>query len=295
MSSTRSALDADWLAVCRAAVQGLQEIFAQTPSIEERAVETGTRGVGGDRTLVIDRSAESVILEQLEGLRSKGQRFMAISEERGVLDYGDTAVRVIIDPIDGSLNAKRGIAHHALSLAVADGETMADVEFGFVYEFGTREEWWARRGEGAWCNEKLLDPAIGERRGRDGRLEVLGIESADPRWVAAAIESLTDTAYRLRAFGSIASSLCQVAAGRFDGMVSLRRARGVDSAAGQLIAREGGGVVSFPSCPEPLGAPLDAVPTSAVVAARNQATLLELERIPAVGGTPAGEAGVEQP
>jgi myo-inositol-1(or 4)-monophosphatase len=124
---------------------------------------------------------------------------------------------------------------------------------------------------------------------------VLGIESADPRWVAAAIDSLTPSAYRLRAFGSIASSLCQVAAGRFDGMVSLRRARGVDSAAGQLIAREGGGVVSFPSCPEPLGAPLDAVPTSAVVAARNQATLHELERIPAVGGTPAGEAGVEQP
>ena len=37
-----------------------------------------------------------------------------------MLDYGDTAVRVIIDPIDGSLNAKRDIAHHALSLAVAE-------------------------------------------------------------------------------------------------------------------------------------------------------------------------------
>ena len=53
-------------------------------------------------------------------------------------------------------------------------------------------------------------------------------------------------------------SLCQVAAARFDGMVSLRRCRGVDAAAGQLIVREAGGLVSFPWCDEPLGAPLDA-------------------------------------
>ena len=54
------------------------------------------------------------------------------SEERGEIDYGDHDVRVIIDPIDGSLNAKRGISHYALSVAVADGPTMADVAFGFV-------------------------------------------------------------------------------------------------------------------------------------------------------------------
>ena len=243
-------------------------------------METGTRGSGGDRTLVIDRSAESVILEQLDGLRSQGYRFSAISEERGEVDFGDGRVKVIIDPIDGSLNAKRGIPHHALSLAVAGGGTMADVEFGFVYDFGTSEEWWAQRGEGAWCNGTTLDPSIGERRGRDGRLEVLGIESADPRWVAASIDSLARSAYRLRALGTIASTLCQVAAARFDGMVSLRRARGVDSAAGQLIVREAGGFVSFPSCEEPLGAPLDAVPSSPVVAARTEATLRLLEQIP---------------
>ncbi len=284
MSTTRSALDADWLMLCRAGVQGMREVLEQAPSTEERALETGDRGEGGDLTLVIDRDAESVVLDQLELLHQDGYRFMAFSEERGELDFGDSAVRVIIDPIDGSLNAKRGLAHHCLSLAVAGGATMADVEFGYVYEFGTHEEWWARRGAGAWCNDRRLDPSIAERRGRDGRLEVLGIESADPRWVAASIEALQNSSYRLRAFGSIASSLCQVAAGRFDGMVSLRRARGVDSAAGQLIVREGGGFVSFPGCQEPLGAPLDAEPSSPVVAARSQETLHELERIPPDGG-----------
>jgi len=277
---TLLALDADWLGLCRRAAGQLTEMLADVPSTSERAVETGTRGSGGDRTLVIDRDAESLVLGQLDALREAGQRFVVISEERGEIDYGDDAVRVVIDPIDGSLNAKRGLPHHALSIAVAAGDTMQDVEFGFVYDFGPGEEWWARRGQGAWRNGLRLDPQTPERRGRDGRLEVLGIESADPRWVAASIEPLVACAYRLRALGTIAASLCQVAAARFDGMVSLRDARGVDCAAGQLIVREAGGCVSFPRCGEPLGAPLDASPSSPVIAARSPEVLRELERIP---------------
>jgi myo-inositol-1(or 4)-monophosphatase len=281
MSSTRSALDADWLGLCRRAVTGLQEMLAGAPTTRERAVETGTRGEGGDRTLVIDRSAESVVLDELADLHADGYRFTAFSEERGEVDYGDPAIRVIVDPIDGSLNAKRGIPHHALSIAVADGPTMADVAFGFVYDFGPAEEWWAQRGAGAFLDRERLDPSLDERRGGDGRLEVLGIESADPRWVAASIERLVDTSYRLRALGTIASSLCQVAAARFDGMVSLRNCRGVDAAAGQLIVREAGGVVSFRGFAPPLAAPLDATPAAPVIAARTAATLEQLEGIPA--------------
>ncbi|HZU60607.1 MAG TPA: inositol monophosphatase family protein, partial [Solirubrobacteraceae bacterium] len=133
------ALDADWLGACRRAVQGLREVLAEAPSTAERAAETGTRGTGGDRTLVIDRSAEEVILTELERLHDEGHRFLALSEERGEVDFGDPGTLVIIDPIDGSLNAKRRIPHHAVSVAVASGRTMADVEFGFVYDFGTRE------------------------------------------------------------------------------------------------------------------------------------------------------------
>jgi myo-inositol-1(or 4)-monophosphatase len=281
MSSSSPAIEADWLGACRRAVSGLEQMLAEAPTTRDRARETGSRGSGGDRTLVIDQSAESVVLGELETLASEGHRFSAFSEERGEVDYGDGDVRVIVDPLDGSLNAKRGLPHHALSLAVADGKTMADVAFAFVYDFGPSEEWWARRGQGAWLDGELLDTDLDERRGRDGRLEVLGIESADPRWVAASIDALVHSAYRLRALGTIASSLCQVAAARFDGMVSLRDSRGVDAAAGQLIVREAGGEVSFPSFDDRLAAPLDAEPTSPVVAARNPQTLRALEEIPA--------------
>jgi myo-inositol-1(or 4)-monophosphatase len=280
MTSTRSALDADWLAVCRRAVTGLERMLAEVPTTKERAQETGTRGSGGDRTLVIDRAAETVVFEELDALHQIGHGFRVVSEERGEVDYGDSGVVVIIDPIDGSLNAKRRISHYAISIAVADGPTMADVAFGYVYDFGPREEWSARRGEGAWCNGVRLDPSLPERRDPEGRIEVLGIEAADPRLVARSIDELESSAYRLRALGTIASSLCQVAAARFDGMVSLRRARGVDSAAGQLIAREGGGLVAFPGCNPPLSAPLNVEPSAPVIAARSPETLEMLARIP---------------
>jgi myo-inositol-1(or 4)-monophosphatase len=280
MIASGSALDADWLGACRRAVAGLERMLAAASSTTERSRETGSRGSGGDQTLVIDEAAEDVVFAELDVLSAAGYRFHAISEERGEVDYGDTSVRVIIDPIDGSLNAKRGIPHHALSIAVADGDTMADVAFAFVYDFGPGEEWRATRGEGAWCNGVPLDRDAGERRGRDGRLEVIGIESSDPRWVAASIDKLVGTSYRLRALGTIASSLCQVAGARFDAMLTLRNGRGVDSAAGQLIVREGGGYVSFPSFEDPLGAPLDATASSPVIAARSPETLRALEGVP---------------
>ena len=279
MGTTGTALDADWLEACRRSVEGLAGVLAATPTTIERARETGTRGSGGDQTLEIDSDAEAVVFEQLQALYDQGHRFCAISEERGEVDFGGHDVRVIIDPIDGSLNAKRDACHYALSVAVADGPTMADVAFGFVHDLGAREQWWARRGEGAWRDGVPLDPTLPERRARDGRLELLGIESSDPQWVGAVIEPLTAATRRLRALGTIAATLCQVAAARFDAMVTLQRCRGVDAAAGQLIVREAGGFVNFADLDDPLQAPLDATPSSRLIAARSPETLRDLEAI----------------
>jgi myo-inositol-1(or 4)-monophosphatase len=281
-----SALGPDWLGAARAATEELRSVLVAAPTTAQRARETGSRGEGGDCTLEIDAAAEAAVLRQLEALHSDGARFAAFSEERGRVDFGfDQAdpVLVVIDPLDGSKNAKRGLPHHALSLAVADGETMDDVVFGFVHDLGPDEEWVARRGEGALLDGLPLDPDAAERRVR-GKLELLGIESADPRWVRESADALAAVAHRLRAVGAIAVSLCQVAAARLDGMVTLRRCRAVDVAAGQLIVREAGGVVAFTACASPLGAPLAvASPVSPIVAARSSEGLAELARVPADG------------
>jgi myo-inositol-1(or 4)-monophosphatase len=270
----------DWLGASRRAAAAVREMLADRPTIAERVEETGSRGEGGDRTLEIDDAAETVVFTELEALHAAGGRFTAVSEERGWVDFGDPDVLVVIDPIDGSVNAKRGLPHHALSIAVAHGGTMADVVFGFVQDFGPDEEWVAWRGRGASVNGLELDPTLGERRTRHGKLELVGFESAEPRWMRESAEALAEAAGRVRAIGAIAVSLCQVAAARFDGMVSLKGCRAVDAAAGQLIVREAGGAVAFTAYDDPLAAPLDLEPHSPVAAARTEAGLAELARVP---------------
>ena len=273
----------DWLGAARAAADELETILAAAPTTVQRARETGTRGEGGDLTLEIDAAAEAAVFRQLERLHREGARFTALSEERGTVDFGggDGAPLLVIDPIDGSKNAKRGLTHFALSIAVADGPTMADVVFAYVRDFGPREEWVAWRGQGALLNGTPIDPDVPERRVR-GKLEILGFESADPRWVRLSADALAEVASRVRAMGTIAVSLCQVAAARLDGMVTLRGCRAVDAAAAQLIVREAGGLVAFTAFADPLAAPLDLVPHSAVVAARTPESLRELARVPSL-------------
>ena len=179
---TDKALEADWLAVCRRSAERLASVFTEYPSTGERKVRVG-RGAGGDQTLVIDHGAEDVVLAELDRLHAEGYEFTAISEERGVLPYGngESAVRVVIDPIDGSLNAKRLLPTFALSIAVASGDSMEDVEFGFVHEFGTGDEFVARRDGGATLNGRPLvleDPDGADARGRGTRVGPAGMAPA---------------------------------------------------------------------------------------------------------------------
>ena len=198
-------------------------------------------GEGGDHALVIDRRCEDAVFAELEGLAEDGASFVAVSEERGEVSFGTGGeVRIVIDPIDGSLNARRTIPSHSLSVAVATGPTMADVEFGYVYDFGAREEFAARRGVGA----RLGDEPIAARAS-EGALELVGLEAAKPELALPVVEALQGRAYRLRAIGSIAITVAYVAAGRLDGMVALRPCRSVDAAAAQLIAREAGAHVAL--------------------------------------------------
>jgi myo-inositol-1(or 4)-monophosphatase len=128
----------------------------------------------------------------------------------------------------------------SLSIAVASGPTMADVEVAFVHDFGSDEEYFARRGEGAQVDEEPL-----RAEGPGFGLEVVGVEGAKPERLIPVLDALQGKAYRMRSVGSIAISLCYVGGGRFDAMLTGRASRSVDAAAGQLIAREGGAVVAF--------------------------------------------------
>jgi myo-inositol-1(or 4)-monophosphatase len=245
----------DWVTLCRAAVEDVRDVLAELPRRSDREPVVGS-GMGGDETTAIDAAAERAILARFEGLDG----LTIVSEEVGKI--GDGRTHVVIDPIDGSLNAKRGIGFFAVSIAVASGPTMGDVDFGFVHDFGTDEEWTAIRGEGARVDGALLDGDLPKER-----IEILAFEATRTASVAEKAGAVVDLAYRLRIMGSLALSLCHLAAGRIDAVCSLKPARAVDIAAAQLLVRERGLAIDLPDAPPFSTAPLDVEGRSRVVAA----------------------------
>jgi myo-inositol-1(or 4)-monophosphatase len=252
-------LTTDWLATCRAAVEDVRAVLVAMPTRVEREPVVGA-GEGGDDTVAIDAASEEAIVRRLAATKAS---FTLVSEELGEKSFGDSgSTWVVVDPIDGSLNAKRGIPFFALSLAVAEGPTMGDVHFGYVYDFGTGEEWTARRGEGAFLNGDQL----GAVKPKD-EVEILSFEATLASSVAEKAAQMVGFAYRLRVMGSLALSLCHLAAGRVDAVCSLKGARSVDIAAAQLLVRECGLAIDLPEA-RPFGeAPLDTEGRSRVVAA----------------------------
>jgi myo-inositol-1(or 4)-monophosphatase len=244
----------EWLSLCRAARDDVARVLDELPGRAEREPVVGV-GRGGDETTAIDAAAERVILRHFEGTR-------IVSEEVGI--HGEGEFTVVVDPIDGSLNAKRGIPFFSISIAVAGGGTMDDVFFGYVHDFGTGEEWTARRGGGAFLNGEPLTELPKDE------LEILSFEATTLAYVNERAAAFDGLAYRLRIMGSLAISLCHLAAGRVDGVVSLKAARSVDIAAAQLLVRERGLAIDLPDAPPFGGAPLDLEGRSRVAAAGNE-------------------------
>jgi myo-inositol-1(or 4)-monophosphatase len=249
----------DWLSFSRACVQDLERVLAELPTRVEREPVLRA-GEGGDDTTAIDGAAEDAVVRRLDAL---GADLTLVSEELGIRTFGAGGeLRVVVDPIDGSVNSKRGIPFFSLSLAVADGPTMDDVTFGFVHDFGTGEEWSAERGAGA-----RLDGAPLAGPGPKEAVEILSLEGTTTEAIADVVAGLRGVAHRLRVMGSLALSLCHLAAGRLDAVCCLKPARSIDIAAAQLLVRERGLAIELFEDPPFGAAQLDLGQRSRVVAA----------------------------
>ncbi|HZO62910.1 MAG TPA: inositol monophosphatase family protein, partial [Gaiellaceae bacterium] len=199
----------DWLQVCRAAAADVRGVLADLPARSDREPVVGA-GMGGDDTTAIDAAVEQAVVARLD---ADGGSFTLVSEELGVREGGGTWV--VLDPIDGSINAKRGIPFFALSIAVAEGPTMGDVHFGYVHDFGSGEEWTATRGQGAHLDGKRLG-AVAPK----SPVEILSLEATTTELVAKHAGAFVGIAHRTRVMGSLALSLCHLAAGRVDAVCS---------------------------------------------------------------------------
>lgn len=196
-------------------------------------------GAGGDQTLEVDRAAESVVFAELEAVAGRGERFSVLSEELGLRSFGAEHPLVLVDPVDGSLNAKQGVPFFGLMLAVLDGPTIADTLAGFVLNLNNGEAWTAIRKHGARHQGRPLSVIP---RQEPTRIQILGLEST-PRAISAA-QPLVERANKIRILGSMALSIAHTAAGEFDVFGAPMPVRVFDMAASLLLLAEAGGVAT---------------------------------------------------
>jgi myo-inositol-1(or 4)-monophosphatase len=226
-----------WLSVFRDIGRKMREELPSVIGMEGGLIPLG-RGAGGDKTFPVDKWAEDIIITALERVFISGESFTLISEELGIKKFGEGRKIVLVDPIDGSNNAKSGIPFFSTSIALLDGDTLADLSVGYVINLAVGDEFWARKGGGAYKNgTRIRTPAI------EG-ITIVGYEASNPAADIPRILPLLRQAKRTRCFGSTALDLAYLASGAMSVFVTATASRAFDYAAGMLILEEADGVIT---------------------------------------------------
>jgi myo-inositol-1(or 4)-monophosphatase len=222
------------LDVLREIGRGLRrEIRPHPPAVVEEGLP---RGAAGDTTHPVDLKAEEIILA---GLEASGKPLTAISEEAGVVELNCGGDRVvIIDPVDGSRNAAAGIPFYCTSIAVAEGKKLRDVKLAYVLNLANGDEFWAEAGGGAFLNGKASTTQA------DDILRLAAFDAHVPGRDIPLIMPLLSECRKARSLGATALALAYLAAGGASVFTVASRSRSFDFAAGWLLVREAGGIVT---------------------------------------------------
>jgi len=185
-----------------------------------------------------DKRAEEMLYADLAKARP-GYGF--IGEEGGTREGADKTHSWIVDPLDGTTNFLHGIAQFAISIALArEGSVIA----GVIYNPANDELYLAERGKGAFLNDQRL--RVAGRRNLSECVIACGLPHlgrGDFEQFRDELREIQGRVAGMRRFGAASLDLAFVAAGRLDGFWE-RNLSPWDIAAGQIIVREAGGMVS---------------------------------------------------
>ncbi|MBI5025198.1 MAG: hypothetical protein HZC12_00410 [Nitrospirae bacterium] len=193
------------------------------------------KGASGDKTYPIDRKAEEIVFEEIERLKVP---VTLVSEEYGWKDIRGGGQRLLIDPIDGSKNALSGLPFFSTSIALVDGNRLGDTLLGYIINLVNGDEFWAFRGSGSFFNERPI------KTQQDDEIRVIAYEAQMPKRDIPRISPLLYLSMRTRCLGSTALDMALLAQGSISIFVTPAPSRSFDFAAGWLLVREAGGIVT---------------------------------------------------
>ena len=202
------------------------------------------RGAGGDPMKLVDLAAEKAIVEVLQ---QYGVSFTLISEESGVKEFGEAPKQcyVTVDPIDGTTNLVRGVPFYASSIAVSAKPALSAVYAALVTDLFHDTTYTAQEGKGAYRDGEKIKPSA--LASLEEAVIGLDLNTYKVKEIAPQLTNLIQKTKHIRHFGANALELCYVADGTTDAFVDIRgKLRTTDVAAGFLIIKEAGGIITTP-------------------------------------------------
>lgn len=239
--------------------------------------ETSKKAVGigasGEVTRQIDAIAEKVIVQYLEKMQVS---CTLVGEECGTIEIGqEPEAYVVVDSIDGTTNAVRGISFVSTSIAISPADRLKNVEAAIVMRLDNAKDYLAEKGKGAEYDGNKIRPS----RAKSLEDAVIGIDITRSPENIHRILPLMKTTSHIRCLGSAALEICQVASGQLDAYVDVRgKLRTTDIAAATLILKEAGGLILEPNGEDIKDVPLTAVNRFSLIAAANKEIFHEISR-----------------
>jgi len=225
-----------------------KKLLQEIPPVKKISKTAIGIGASGDKTYQIDKVAEDIILSILE---ESGEGLTIISEEIGLKDINGGGKRVLIDPIDGSRNAVSGIPFYCTSIAIADGDTIGDIESAYVVNLINGDEFRAEKGKGAFLNDEGINTQA------DDVFYLTAYEAQAPHKDIPFITPLLSASRKTRCLGATALDLAYLACGAISIFANPSPSRSFDFAAGWLLVKEAGGVFT-----DMKGSPIDTIEAS---------------------------------
>jgi myo-inositol-1(or 4)-monophosphatase len=210
-----------------------RRLLKEIPSMRLKPKMAIGVGAAGDKTYPVDKRAEDIIIS---GLDDSGESLTIISEEVGIKEIRGGGKRVLIDPVDGSRNAISGIPFYCTSIAVADGDTLRDIESAYVVNLVNGDEFWAEKGREAFLNGKRIFTQ------ENDELYLIAYEAQHPSNDIPKITPLLFKSRKTRCLGATALDLAYLAFGAISIFVTPSFSRSFDFASGWLLVREAGGI-----------------------------------------------------
>jgi myo-inositol-1(or 4)-monophosphatase len=200
--------------------------------------EVDTKTSATDMVSDVDRASEAAVSEILSSRRPGD----GVLGEEGTSRPGETGVRWVIDPLDGTTNFRFGVPQFSVSVA-AEQDGRAAV--GVVIDPGKNETWAASRGGGARLNGRPCQVATGRSTLSTALVATgFGYRAERRAWQARVAAAVVPAVRDIRRFGSAALDLCWTAGGRYDCYYEWGL-NPWDLAAGALICEEAGARVEI--------------------------------------------------